>query len=114
MTESTTPGIRDEFDHAKASEFSDKLMTMLNQAALTLMISIGHRTGLFDVMADLPPSTSDKIARSAGLNERYVREWLGSLTVGGIVTYNPAAKTYRLPKEHAAFMTRASTPNNVV
>jgi 2-polyprenyl-3-methyl-5-hydroxy-6-metoxy-1,4-benzoquinol methylase len=33
--------------------------------------------------------------------------------VGGVITYNPAADTYRLPREHAAFMTRASTPNNI-
>ena len=35
--------------------FAEKLLGMLNGAALALMISIGHRTGLFDAMAGLPP-----------------------------------------------------------
>ena len=29
-------------------EFADRLIDMLNQGALSLMLSIGHRTGLFD------------------------------------------------------------------
>jgi hypothetical protein len=42
--------------------------------------SIGHRTGLFDAMRDQPPQTSDEIAARAGINERYVREWLGVMS----------------------------------
>jgi hypothetical protein len=30
-----------------------------------------------------------------------------------IVEYDPAAKTYRLPPEHAAFLTRAARPDNL-
>lgn len=101
------------FNQAKADQFSERLLVMLNQAALALMTSIGHRTGLFDVMATLSPSRSEEIARAAGLNERYVREWLGSVTVGGITEYDPETDAYRLPREHAAFLTRAVTPNNL-
>ena len=49
------------------------------------MTSIGHRTGLFDTMAGLPPSTSEQIASAASLNDRYVREWLGGMGVGRLV-----------------------------
>ena len=37
--------------------FADQLLNMLNQGALSLMVSIGHRTGLFDAMAELPPAS---------------------------------------------------------
>src|ERR687895_1383396 len=77
------------------------------------MTSIGHRTGLFDVMAGLPPSTSEQIASAADLNERYVREWLAALVVGRIVEHNPEEGTYYLPPEHAAFLTRAASPDNI-
>jgi hypothetical protein len=60
------------FDPAKAEAFGGRLVGTLNQGALCLMLSIGHRTGLFDVMRELPPSTSQEIADRAGLNERYV------------------------------------------
>lgn len=67
------------FDSAKAEAFAGKRMAALNNGAVCLMTSIGHRTSLFDVMNGLPPSTSTEIARAAGLNERYVREWLGAM-----------------------------------
>ena len=66
------------FDQAKAEAFGDRFLTVLNNGALCLMVSVGHQTGLFDVMSKMPPS-SENIATQAGLNERYVREWLGAM-----------------------------------
>ena len=58
------------------------------------MTSIGRQTGLFEAMAALPPSTSEAIAGAAGLDERYVREWLGAMVTGGIVEFDAAQRTY--------------------
>jgi hypothetical protein len=103
-----------QMDQAKAEAFASKMIGVLNGGALALMTSIGHRTGLFDAMAKLPePEGSAQIALAAGLNERYVREWLGAVVTGGVVEYNPVDGTYRLPPEHAAFLTRAASPNNM-
>src|ERR671917_677670 len=102
-----------DFDQAKAEEFAERMVDVLNSGAIALMTSIGHRTGLFDAMAGLPPSTSEEIASAASLNERYVREWLGAMVVGKIVEHDPENGTYRLPQEHAAFLTRAASPDNI-
>jgi 2-polyprenyl-3-methyl-5-hydroxy-6-metoxy-1,4-benzoquinol methylase len=102
-----------ELDQAKSEAFAERMIGILNDAALALVTSIGHRTGLFDVMADLPPSTSQQIAEAANLNERYVREWLGAMVVGRIVEHDPEDGTYYLPQEHAAWLTRAASPNNI-
>jgi 2-polyprenyl-3-methyl-5-hydroxy-6-metoxy-1,4-benzoquinol methylase len=64
-------------------------------------------------MAKLRRSTSVQIAEASGLNERYVREWLGGMTTGGIVDYYADAATYVLPPERAALLTRAAGPDNV-
>ena len=53
-------------------------------------------------MAGLPPATSAQIADAAGLNERYVREWLGGMTTGQVVDYDADAATYSLPAHRAA------------
>ncbi len=45
-----------EFNQSKADAFANRLFGALNEGALCLMTSIGHRTGLFDTMAELPPS----------------------------------------------------------
>ena len=101
-----------ELDSAAAEEFGGKLVGIMNGATLALMLSIGHRTGLFDVMASLDPATSDQIADKAGLQERYVREWLGAMVTGGIVRHEPDDGAYWLPAEHAAMVTRAAGPDN--
>ncbi|MEP7216625.1 MAG: class I SAM-dependent methyltransferase [Anaerolineaceae bacterium] len=93
--------------------FGGQMMGILNGGTLGLMISIGHRTGLLDTMAELRPSTSAQIAEAAGLNERYVREWLGALTTGRIVDYDAATQRYHLPAEHAAMLTRGAGTNNM-
>ena len=103
-----------EFDNAKAEAFAGKLLEIINGGCLSLMISVGHKTGLFDVMSRLEkPSTSEEIAKEANLNERYVREWLGGMVVGGIVEYDPDGKKYLLPTEHSAFTTRAAGIDNL-
>lgn len=101
------------FDESKAEAFTDKMIGLLNTSALSLMISIGHRAQLFDRMAELPPSTSEEIARLANLNERYVREWLGAMVTGRIIDYQPADRKYCLAAEHAAFLTREAKSDNL-
>ena len=98
-------------DESSVEAFGGKLLDVINNAGLAMMISVGHRTGLFDAMDQLPPSTSEQIAEKAKLNERYVRECLGGLVTGGIVAYEATEKTYSLPKEHAALLTRAAKDN---
>ena len=101
-------------DADKMNAFAEKMLGVLNQSVLALMTSLGHRTGLFDAMDQLTlPATSHQIAAEAKLNERYVREWLGSMVTGGVIEYDPATHTYYLPPEHAELLTRAATPNNM-
>jgi SAM-dependent methyltransferase len=108
-TDSAAP----EVDGRRAEAFAERMLDMLNDGSLAIMTSVGHRVGLFDTLAALPPSTSPAIAEAAGLNERYVREWLGAMATGGIVEYEPSSATYRLPPEHAASLTSAAGPDNL-
>ena len=96
-----------------ADDFAERMGQMMNDAALSLMVSVGHRTGLFDVMAAMPAATSGEIAARAGLNERYVREWLGAMTTGKIVDHDGATGTFSLPADHAAILTRAAGPGDL-
>jgi ubiquinone/menaquinone biosynthesis C-methylase UbiE len=106
-------GVRTDFDAAKAETFAGRLLAALNDGALCLMVSVGHRTGLFDVMSESSPATSEEIAARAGLNERYVREWLGAMVTGRVVFVEPTTMRFFLPAEHAAFLTRAAAADNM-
>jgi SAM-dependent methyltransferase len=101
------------FDQVDAEAFAGQVGDLLDAGAVAVMISIGHRTGLFDVMAGLPPMSSEGIAERAELAERYVREWLAVMVTGGIVKYDPARKTYQLPPEHSACLTRNAPLGNL-
>ena len=103
-----------DFDSQRHEAFGERVVGMFNEAALTFMISIGHRSGLLDALRRLNrPATTHEIADESGLNERYVREWLGALVTGRVMEYDASERTYRLPPEHAAWLTRAATPNNL-
>ena len=101
------------FDKARSHAFLQRMQTIWNASGLSLMLSVGHQTSLFDTLAGLPPSTSDQIATAAGLQERYVREWLGALVTGQIIEYNPDTTTYFLPPEYARWLTRSAGLNNL-
>ncbi|MEE2852999.1 MAG: class I SAM-dependent methyltransferase [Actinomycetota bacterium] len=85
----------------------------IDGASLSLLLSIGHQTGLLDTMAGMAPSTSEQIASAAGLNERYVREWLAGMTTGRVVEYDPGTASYSLPAERAKVLTREAGPDNL-
>jgi 2-polyprenyl-3-methyl-5-hydroxy-6-metoxy-1,4-benzoquinol methylase len=95
MTTSVRESV-DTVDEVAIGEFAGRFMGILNDAMLVSMIELGRRTGLFPALAE-GPGTSDEIADRAGLNERYVREWLGALVTANIADYDPAAGIYSLP-----------------
>ena len=73
----------------------------------------GRMAGMGDSERVEPASTSEEIAKAAGLNERYVREWLGAMVTGGIIDHYHEKKSYSLPEEHAVWLTRKAVPNNI-
>ena len=101
-----------QLNQTRVDEFTARLVDIITSGSLNMMISIGHRTGLFDTMAEMPPATSEEIAERAHLNERDVREWLGAMTTGRIVEYSSADQKYSLPAEHASLLTRSAVPLN--
>lgn len=103
----------DTVDSEAAAAFATRAEEIVNDAMLALMLSIGFRTRLLDTMAGLDPATSEEVAAAAGLQERYVREWLSAMVTGGIVDYDPAGRSFHLPAERAASLTRAAGPGNM-
>jgi hypothetical protein len=75
-------------------------------ASLADLVAIGHRTGLFETMAEMPPSTCEHIADAAGLTDEYVGDWLVGMAAGRVVEYDPALATYFLPRDRVALLAR--------
>ena len=100
-------------DPARIEAFGAQLLGAYVGAATTAMVAIGHQTGLFEAAAT-GPATSTELSERAGLSERHVREWLGSMVTAGVFTYDPADGTYGLPPEHAFLLTGDTAMNQAV
>ena len=104
MNTALQPKPADTFDPDRAAAFEARFVNALNESGMLQLVSLGHRTGLFNRLADGAPVTVESLARSSRLNSRYLREWLGGLTVAGVVEHDPVTMTYRLPPEHGNLM----------
>ncbi|GAA1117281.1 class I SAM-dependent methyltransferase [Citricoccus alkalitolerans] len=100
-------------DPTASAAFAGRCVGIMNQAAIALLTSVGHQTGLFELLAAHPGTTSQQLAEAGDLNERYVREWLGGMVTADFVRYDPVSGTHVLPPEHASVLTLAAGPNNM-
>jgi SAM-dependent methyltransferase len=107
------PTADDQPNPEKTSAFDRRVIDIINDGALALLLSIGHRTGLFDVMAERSPSTVEGLAEAAGLSERCLREWLEAMAKADIVSHDPSFDTYELPPEQAASLSRGASSKNL-
>ena len=103
-TIATPPDDTPALDEERVAAFADQLFGFYTGGFVTFMIDLGVRTGLLDAIAQ-GAVTSDDLAARAGLQERYVREWLGAVVTAGIVDYDPATAAYTLPAEHTVCLT---------
>jgi SAM-dependent methyltransferase len=78
------------------------------------MLILGDRLGLFRALAAGGPATAAELADGTGLVERYVREWLAAVTVGGYLTYDPTGQRFTLAPEMAAVLAYDDSPTALI
>jgi 2-polyprenyl-3-methyl-5-hydroxy-6-metoxy-1,4-benzoquinol methylase len=103
--------------NAERDAFARKLTDILNYGALNLALGLGYRARLFDVMDAMDrPAAADAIAGQAGLDARYVKEWLGVMVCGGVVELSEdedGTERFHLPRAHADLLTRRAGSANL-
>src|ERR1051326_797494 len=99
-TELVSEAIRPPVDMQKAGDFTQRTFGDIIATFTTAMAVIGDRLGLFKNLAAGGSATSDELARRAGVNERYVREWLNAMACAGYINYDPASQRFSLPAAH--------------
>jgi len=90
-----------KIDGAKLNQFLDRVVTDLAAGYGGVMVSLGHKLGLYKAMAGAGPLDPLELARRSGTAARYVAEWLNSQAAGGYVVYHPESATYELTPEQA-------------
>jgi len=95
-----------EKDAAKVEEFSGNLFMACLATVELANVELGVRLGLYEALAGAGPVTSAQLAESAGIAERYAREWLEQQATAGVVevddaTAEPTERRFTLPNAHA-------------
>src|SRR5215467_355620 len=104
------PDAKPELNWDKVKKFSAHVSNDIGAAMLGAMSYIGDRLGIFKTLADGASITSVELAEKTGLNERYLREWLGAMTAAEYVNYDAASRRYSMPAENAMILAREESP----
>jgi ubiquinone/menaquinone biosynthesis C-methylase UbiE len=97
-------------DSSKLDAFVMRAMGDLSAAYGGVMVSLGHKLGLYKALAGAGPLSAKELAGRAGCAERYVREWLNSQAAGGYVEYHAVSDTYELTAEQAMVLADEASP----
>jgi SAM-dependent methyltransferase len=97
-------------DTANLSSLVNRAIGDISAAYGGVLISVGHKLGLYKSLAGAGPLSSKELARRAGCAERYVREWLNAQAAGGYVGYHAVSDTYELTPEQALLLADEDSP----
>jgi SAM-dependent methyltransferase len=100
----------EELDVAKAYDFAFQVMGNTTSILMGPLHLAGERLGLFNVLADGDPVTSDDFALRAGIDARYAREWLSAMASFGYVRYDDLSKEFSLTPEQAFVLVNRDSP----
>src|ERR1700756_2545351 len=88
-------------DDAKLHQFIGQMLSDLGGAASVALVRIGDALGLYKALHARGPMTVGELAAAAGVNERYLREWLSHQAASNYLSYDPATRKFGLPPEQA-------------
>lgn len=99
-----------QLDQQKVEQFAFRVVDDIATAMRGALCYIGDKVGIFKALAAAGPVTIEDLATRTGLNSRYLREWLNAMATAQYVDYDPEARTYHLPPEHAAILADEDFP----
>src|SRR5512143_722139 len=92
-----------EANPEKLEEITGRALGYLSGAAVSALVYLGDRLGLYRTLRSRGPTTSSELAARSGLHERWVREWLYAQASAGLV--NPRSDgRFELTAEQAAVL----------
>jgi hypothetical protein len=78
-------------DQQKMEQFVHKVLGDTSALTTAVLGGLGDKLGLFKDLHARGPASSVELARRAGIQERYAREWLRAMASAGYLTYDSAA-----------------------
>jgi 2-polyprenyl-3-methyl-5-hydroxy-6-metoxy-1,4-benzoquinol methylase len=94
----------------KMEQFVHKVLGDTSALTTAVLGGLGDKLGLFKDLHARGPASSVELARRAGIQERYAREWLRAMASAGYLTYDSATHRFTLPPEHAPVLAEETGP----
>lgn len=97
-------------DETKLHQFIGQMLGDLGGASSIAMARIGDALGLYRTLHLKGSMTCEELAREAGVNTRYLREWLSHQAASNYLSYDPASTRFTLPPEQAMVFAVEDSP----
>lgn len=101
----------DDINEQKLEELQGKVITDVAGAVGILLAYMGDQLDLYSALSEICPATSEELAASTGLRERYVREWLSANAAGGYISYDPNTQKFTMSPEQAVIFAAEGHPD---
>ena len=101
----------DNLNEEKLEQLQGKVIGDVSGAMGLLLSYIGDQLDLYSALSEISPATSDELAASTGLPERYLREWLSANSSGGYVDYDPTTTKFSMTPEQAVVFAAEGHPH---
>lgn len=99
-----------QYDQAKFEQLQGKVMGDVGGAIGLLMGYIGDQTGVYKALEEIGPCSCEQLSKNAGIDVRYLREWLSSNAASGYINYDAENGTFSLSPEQAAIFAHEDEP----
>jgi SAM-dependent methyltransferase len=97
-------------DEGKMNKLVGQMLSDLGGAASVAMVRMGDALGIYKTMHEKGSMTCESLAEAAGVNQRYLREWLSHQAASNYVEYDPKTRHFTLPPEQAMFFAVEDSP----
>src|SRR5574343_1854352 len=99
-----------DINENKMEQLQGKVMGDVAGSLGLLIAYIGDKLDLYSALAEITPATSQELADSTGMDERYLREWLSANAAAGYVNYDAASGSFALSPEQAVIFAAEGHP----
>ena len=104
------PAPQATFGHEKAQRFAAQTGQQLAAAINCYLSFIGDELGLYKTIQETGWTTSEGLAETTGLHERWLREWLRHQACNRHLDYDPEADAFAISPEASAVLVDEDSP----
>lgn len=99
-----------DVDQGKLEQLQGKVINDVAGSLGLLLAYLGDKLDLYSALAEISPATSQDLAESTGMDERYLREWLSANAAAGYVNFDPETGRFSLSPEQAVVFAAEGHP----